>query len=89
TSSPADCPQLHIALHSGPLLRCQDNRFYLQYDNRGSGTATAATATLTFDPALQLVGSSLPATNPAPRVYEFALGDLPTDSSGQFWVDAY
>ncbi len=84
-----DCPKLSIEISSGQLISCQNNRFYIQYANQGSGTAIATQASIMLDPAMEIVGSDLTWTNPEPLVYEFALGDIPTDSSGLFWVDAF
>lgn len=85
----AICAELGINIVSPTLIRCQNNRYQINYFNSGSATAADAHVELSIDPDLSITVSSLPYTVLPGGKLRFELPDIAPDQEGSFSFDAY
>ena len=82
-----DCPQLNVDISAPFLRRCFTSNYYVNYCNEGTLPAEDAYVEITFDPYLEITGSSLPWTSVDGQTYTFDLGDVAVGECGSFTVD--
>ncbi len=84
--STADCPYLEVEVVAGPIRRCVNFNYYINYCNNGTQTATDASVQLVLDPLCSYVGSTLPLASQNGDTLTFDLGDLPSGGCDYFQV---
>jgi uncharacterized repeat protein (TIGR01451 family) len=82
-----DCPQLNVDISAPFLRRCFNSKYYINYCNQGTLTAEDAYVEITFDPFLEVTGSSIPWSASNGQTYTFDLGDMGVGECGSFTVD--
>ncbi len=81
-----ECPALEVDLSAPFLRRCFASQYNVFYTNNGTTTAEDATVDITFDPFLEVEGSTIPWTAVNGQTYTFPVGDVPWGTSGSFRV---
>lgn len=81
-----DCPFLNVDLSTPFLRRCNTSKYYVQYCNDGTSTASDAFVEIEFDPYLTVETSTLPWTSVNGNLYTFDLGDVEAGVCGTFDV---
>lgn len=84
--STADCPYLEVEVVAGPIRRCVNFNYYINYCNNGTQTATDASVQLVLDPLCSYVNSTLPLASQNGDTLTFDLGDLPPGGCDYFQV---
>ena len=69
------------------LRRCFDSKYYIEYCNHGTFTATDASVEVNLDSFLTLINSSIPFTALGGNLYSFEVGDLAINECGTFIID--
>ncbi len=82
----AICPAMTVDISTNFLRRCFASTYYVNYCNQGTIAATGAYVEIQFDPFLSVTNSSIPGTDLGNNLYRFDLGDVPTNTCGNFWV---
>ncbi|MCC6724223.1 MAG: hypothetical protein IT258_06895 [Saprospiraceae bacterium] len=85
----ADCPKLRVDVGASLISPCFPATYFLQYCNDGTAPADDAYVQVTFPPALTVDSSQIPGVALPGNVWQYQLGDLPTDSCGSFWIKAF
>lgn len=82
-----DCPALSIDLSAPFLRRCFSSYYQVEYCNDGTLPAIGAYVEIEFDPALEVLTSSLPWSSVDGNTYTFQLGDVAVGECGNFSVE--
>lgn len=80
----APCPRMEVSIISSPIRPCIPSSYAIQYCNKGGLAAENAYLTVTVDPALTVVSSSLPWASAVGNVYVFEVGDVAIDQCTGF-----
>ncbi len=82
----AECPALEVDLSAPYLRRCFESNYTIFYCNKGTIAAENATVEVTFDPFLEVQGSTLPWTTVDGQTYTFPVGTVAAGDCGSFQV---
>ncbi len=80
------CPQLYVSLATNRIRPCFENDYSLSYANASAFTVPDAYIELELDADLNLVSSTIPATNLGNNNFKFELGTLDPGETGLFFV---
>ncbi|MEM6394702.1 MAG: hypothetical protein AAF741_00040 [Bacteroidota bacterium] len=78
------CPLLEVDLSAGPAVACEEQIINVSYGNQGAATATDVSLEIELDPALTLIGSTLPPSSQNGNLLIFDLADLAPNDSEEF-----
>ncbi len=82
-----DCPAMVVDIGTPFLRRCFPSKYYVEYCNQGTVTASDASVEVCLDTFLTFLGSSIPHTALGGNVYSFEVGDLEINECGNFIID--
>lgn len=83
------CPVLEVDVATPLLTRCDTNRYFVSYFNRGTDVAENPHINLLFDKDLEVVSSTPDWTDFSGGLYTYNLDDLMPGDSGQIIIDAF
>lgn len=83
------CPEMSVNIVTPVLIKCQENKYEVNFKNSGSETATNTYVEVEIDKYLEITQSSIPYEIGDNGKLKFNLGDIAQDSSGQFTFQAF
>lgn len=82
------CPEMFVSIGSPVFRRCFDNNYLkVQYQNQGTAPAINAYVSVTLDPKLIYLSSTVPLLNQSGSTYTFDIGTVDIGESGFFTIN--
>lgn len=83
------CPVMEIDISTPMLSRCEMNRYYVSYYNRGTATAIAPRVEIIFDDDFEVLASNPVWTDVSDSLYTYELEDLMPGDSGKIFINTF
>lgn len=83
------CPSMQVDIVTPTLIRCEENLYTVSYCNEGTIPAVNAKISVTLDPSIAFLGSSILGVLDSNTTYSFEIGFVGIGQCGTFTINTF